>query len=131
MDLSVPNHATPKGMGGFKRLVLQGRHRGVEVIGVTQHPALVPTWFRINCAERYLFALGVEDHAVMGTRYRDELARLTPHRFIRFADGAATSGGNPPLGSAADGGSRSGAGAPAPHQVKPTKGGKTTVPWRR
>jgi len=98
MDLSVPNHATPKGMGGFKRLVLQGRHRGVEIIGVTQHPALVPIWFRINCAERYLFALGVEDHGVMGARYRAELASLTPHRFVRFAGGTVTRGENPPLG---------------------------------
>ncbi len=99
MDLSVPNHRLPKGMHGFQRLVLQGRHRGIEVIGVTQHPALVALSFRINCAERYIFPLGVEDHGVMGARYRGELASLTPHRFIRFAGGTVTRGENPPLGS--------------------------------
>ena len=99
MNLSVPVHPLPKGRRGFMRLVLQGRHRGIAIIGVSQRPALVSADFRSSAAETIIFPLGVEDQGYMGARYRGELASLTPHRFVRFADGVATRGENPPLGS--------------------------------
>lgn len=87
MDLSVPNHRLAKGLEGFKQVALQGRHRGLEVIGVTQHPALVPKWFRINSLERYVLPIGFEDHAIMGPRYRDQIASLRKHQWLRFRAG--------------------------------------------
>jgi hypothetical protein len=93
MDLSVPNHRLPRGSEGFKQLTLQGRHRGIEIIGVTQHPAQVPVWFRISCPERYVFAVGLEDHGIMGTRYRDQVAALTTHHYLRFDQGGQVTHG--------------------------------------
>ncbi len=96
MNLSVPAHALRKDRRGFMRLVLQGRHRGIAIIGVSQRPALVSADFRSSAAATVIFPLGVEDQGYMGARFRGELAGLTPHHFVRFADGAATRGENPP-----------------------------------
>jgi hypothetical protein len=94
MNLSVPVHALPADQRGFMRLVLQGRHRGVEIIGVTQRPALVSADFRSMAAETVLFPLGFEDHGYLGARHRAELASLTPHHFLRVSDGVASRGEN-------------------------------------
>jgi hypothetical protein len=97
MDLGAPNQKLPKGMGGFQQLTLQGRHRGIEIIGVTQHAAMVPLWFRINCPDRYLFPLGIEDQGILGARHRAAIERLRPHEFLHFGEGGTvTAGKNPP-----------------------------------
>lgn len=87
MDLSVPNHKLAKGLEGFKQVALQGRHRGLEVIGVTQHPSLVPVWFRMNSLERYVLSVGFEDHGIMGPRFRTAIAGLAPHQWLHFRAG--------------------------------------------
>lgn len=99
MNLSVPVHALPSDQRGFMRLVLQGRHRGIEIIGVTQRPALVSADFRSSAAETVLFPLGIEDHGHLGARYRAELSSLTPHHYLRVADGSVSRGENPPFRS--------------------------------
>lgn len=45
---------------GFPKLIMQGRHRGVEIIGVTQRPAAVNVNFRSNCASEHFFPLSDE-----------------------------------------------------------------------
>lgn len=97
MNLSVPVTPLPADMAGFLPLVLQGRHYGIEIIGVSQRPALVSADFRSACAETYVLPLGVEDHGAWGARFRGEIAGLQPHQFIRFADGLAARGENRPL----------------------------------
>lgn len=46
---------------GFPKLVMQGRHRGVEIIGITQRPNAVNRNFRSNCAASYFFPLEDEE----------------------------------------------------------------------
>ena len=60
MNLCYPPKDLPAGQEGFVRAILQGRHRGIEIIGVTQRPALVHPNFRSNAHDTYVFAL--EDH---------------------------------------------------------------------
>lgn len=59
-NLGFPSTMLPPGRDGFRRLILQGRHRGVEIVGVTQRPAKVHPDFRSNCSRLYVFALA--DH---------------------------------------------------------------------
>jgi len=106
MNLSVPVHKLPATRRGFERLVLQGRHRGIEIIGVSQRPALVSADFRSSVAETYVLPLGIEDHDAFGRRFRDEVARLQPHQWLRFAEGAATRGENRPAWAAGKRGGR-------------------------
>ena len=94
MNLSVPVHNLAADRRAFLRLVLQGRHRGIEIIGVSQRPALVSADFRSAAAEKYVLPLGVEDHGIMGTRYRDQIAALSPHHWLRFGDGTVKAGKN-------------------------------------
>jgi hypothetical protein len=98
MNLSFPVTRLPDGCQGFLRLVLQGRHRGIEIIGVTQRPALVSADFRGNVAETYVFALGyAEDQRLWGRACQPIIASLAPHAYLRLADGEAARGQNPPL----------------------------------
>ena len=64
-NLAMPASQLPRDKGGIVRAILQGRHRGIEIIGVTQRPALVHPNFRGNAAETWLFAL--EDYNDIGT----------------------------------------------------------------
>lgn len=57
MDLSYPVHKLPKGMGGMAKLCNQGRHWGLEAIGVTQFPQQVSKTFRNNTSYTYAFRL--------------------------------------------------------------------------
>jgi|SRR5579883_235726 len=96
MNLSVPVHALPAAQRGFLQLVLQGRHRGIEIIGVSQRPALVSADFRANVSETYVFALGYPEDARIFRRAGDATA-LPNHAFIRISDQGAARGENPPL----------------------------------
>lgn len=97
MNLGFP-HSLPAGKDGFLRLILQGRHRGIEIIGVTQRPALVSPNFRSNTAETYCFALA--DHVDLETLKKQvgkralELQRLENHRYLHIAGGQVSEGKN-------------------------------------
>lgn len=95
MNLSCPVYKIPAALGGFMKLLLQGRHRGIEIIGVTQRPALVSADFRGMVAETYVLPLGFEDDMrVVSRKHAAAIGRLTPHHFIKIADGVATAGAN-------------------------------------
>ncbi len=99
MNLSYPARQLPSDLGGFPRLVLQGRHRGIEIIGVTQRPALVSADFRGMVAESYVFPLGWdEDRRVFGRSLAPAIGALANHHYLRVVDGRAEPGENPPLG---------------------------------
>lgn len=61
MDLSYPVSRLPADMNGMNKAINQGRHVGLEIIGVTQRPAMVGMNFRSQVAATYLFALEEED----------------------------------------------------------------------
>jgi len=104
MNLAFPNHALPPGKNAFLQLILQGRHRGIEIIGVSQAPALLSTNFSRNCADLYIFPLGLGDDRTVierqiGKQHGASVAALTPHKFLHVTEsGTVESGANPPLG---------------------------------
>lgn len=61
MNLAYPAHQLKAGQRGLQRLILQGRHVGVHLIGATQRPHLVNRDFRANVAESYWFPLADPD----------------------------------------------------------------------
>jgi hypothetical protein len=99
MNLGFPNRPTRPGRDAFQRLILQGRHRGIEIIGVTQRPALVSPNFRSNTAESYFFAL--EDEAdinivmrKIGRARAAEYRALPNHTYLHVAGGQVIKGRN-------------------------------------
>jgi DNA helicase HerA-like ATPase len=47
-------------LSGFRRVILQGRHFGIGVVGISQRPADIAARFRDNCGRTFCFAL--HDH---------------------------------------------------------------------
>lgn len=99
MNLSCPSYPLPREYQGFSRAVLQGRHRGIEIIGVSQRPALVSKDFRAQLTESYVLPLAdVDDQAAIlrqiGRQHADQLRALKPHHYIRFAEGEVSTGRN-------------------------------------
>ena len=97
MNLGYPASGLPRGQDAFTRLVLQGRHRGIEVVGVTQRPALVSANFRSNVAETYVFPLEDEiDVAVIlkkiGRAREADLRALRDFTYLRLAQGRVEAG---------------------------------------
>jgi DNA helicase HerA-like ATPase len=50
-------HVMRSDLRGFRRVILQGRHFGISVYGVTQRPADVAAQFRDNCDRAFYFQL--------------------------------------------------------------------------
>lgn len=97
-NLSIPVTKLPADRQGIMSLTLQGRHRGIELIAVTQRPALVSKDFRGMCAETYVFPLGNEDdRRAFGRQYAGAIAKLTDHHYLHITDSGAARGENPPL----------------------------------
>ena len=61
MNLSYPVTKLPNQLYGMDQAINQGRHWGLEIIGVTQRPALVGMNFRDQVSTTYLFALEDEE----------------------------------------------------------------------
>ncbi len=102
MNITYPAHKLPSQYYGIGQATLQGRHRGIGVIGVTQRPALISMDFRGNVSETYVFTLGTRDDLrAVAEVYSDAsitgLKALRPHEFIRLSDDGAVPGKNPPL----------------------------------
>lgn len=99
MNLGYPARPLPARLMGMQRAVLQGRHRGIEIIGVSQRPALVSMDFRSNCAETYVFPLGAGPDIqaiceVHGREHADAIKKLKAHTYLRFIDGQVKPGRN-------------------------------------
>jgi hypothetical protein len=102
MDLSFPSRALPAELNGMMRTVNQGRHAGIEVMGVSQRPALVSATFRGNCAATYVFPLSFADDRteilrLIGREHEAALTALAPHSYIYIEDGKVSLGKNPSL----------------------------------
>jgi DNA helicase HerA-like ATPase len=73
----------------MKSVINQGRHFGIEVIGVTQFPAQISTTFRANTAQLFIFALGSEEHQkamlrLIGRDWKETLRALPNHSCIHM-----------------------------------------------
>lgn len=85
---------------GMPHAVLQGRHRRIEIIGVSRHPSLVSMEFLANCAETYALPQAAKiDIAALcqvhGREHAEKLSQLTPNSYLRFAKGEVTCGKDP------------------------------------
>lgn len=96
---SYPVTSLPADMQGFTLLCSEGRHYGIELIGVSQRIAAVSTNFRGNCTETYVFRQkGPRDIKAAADELGDvqpaQIQALQPHHYIHEKDGAITFGKN-------------------------------------
>lgn len=99
-NLAYPAQSLPRDCYGVQRAVLQGRHRGIDVVALSQRPALVSADFRGQVDEMYVFPLSADldrarilDH--IGREWEAALKSLKPHHYLRWAEGEVTTGRNP------------------------------------
>lgn len=90
-------HAMTRGLGGFTRAVLQGRHIELSLYGATQRPQDVATRFRDNADRAYFF--GLHDAAGrdailrrIGREHGDALSGLKRFEFLEWREGKVTKG---------------------------------------
>lgn len=95
-----PTGAPAQGLDGFSRVARQGRHYGIEVVGITQRPSGVDPVFRGNCDTRVFFSLteAIDLDAVarmIGRDHARTVGRLAPHEYLkRDLDGTIKRGRN-------------------------------------
>jgi len=81
---------------GFRQLILQGRHYGVEIVGISQRPQDVGARFRDNAQVTYCFALPYQNArqpiAQMIGKKADDLISLERGHYLRI-EGAVVSHG--------------------------------------
>lgn len=95
MNLGYPVHALPADLRGMDKAVNQGRHVGLELVGVTQRPALVSMNFRSQVSSTYLFALEEEDDVKLmarkfGRGLEDRIRNLPKYHCLMRHDGKVT-----------------------------------------
>lgn len=100
LNIVFPSHG--KASGSFSECILQGRHYGINIIGVTQRPALVGPTFRDNCRTWYVLPLGGNDDRQevlrkSGKEWTEPLRVLENHNFLEIRDGVVSEGKNPPI----------------------------------
>lgn len=100
MNLSFPVTKLPPALYGATMLTLQGRHYGINMMGITQRPAEVSATYRGNCDDIYIFGLsqGLDFRAVsetIGREHETDIRALKPHEFVHWsASGAVRKGKN-------------------------------------
>jgi DNA helicase HerA-like ATPase len=98
-NLAIPNRQFPSGKDGALRLALQGRHRGIGLITVSQRPALVNADVRSQAGTVYFFGLtdpldcGAVD-AFAGRGWGRKARELEPHAYLKVDNGLITLGSN-------------------------------------
>jgi DNA helicase HerA-like ATPase len=90
-------HAARGDLTGFRRVILQGRHFGISVYGITQRPADVAAQFRDNCHRAFYFRLHDETSrlriiARLGRAHESALRGLRPFEYLAEEGGAVTKG---------------------------------------
>lgn len=91
-NLSYPASQLPRDQRGMQRLTLQGRHRGVSLVAISQRPALVSADLRGNADRSFIFALSsVDDREAVSRQYgREHLPAITGlplYKYIEFREG--------------------------------------------
>lgn len=98
-NMGYPNQKMPPQFFGIQRLVLQGRHRGVGIMAITQRPALVSADLRGNVDEVYVFQQSqqLDINAIMGVIGREQesaIRALKPHEYLHWNRGQIVKGKN-------------------------------------
>lgn len=99
-NLSVPVERMVKGSRAIMELALQGRHRGINLVAVTQRPALISADLRGQASEVITFALAQPDdmaimRKIMQSADVDRLASMPDHHYLRWTSkGEITQGKN-------------------------------------
>lgn len=98
-NMGFPNQKMPPQYFGAQRLVLQGRHRGIGIMAITQRPALVSADLRGNVDEVYIFQQSqkLDIDAIMGVIGREHesaIRALKPHEYIHWNRGQIVKGKN-------------------------------------
>ncbi|HEY2071678.1 MAG TPA: hypothetical protein VGG48_19115 [Rhizomicrobium sp.] len=80
-------HAKSSELGGFMRLVNNGRHYGISVIGITQVPTSVALSFRTLCERKCIFSLHDAEAKktilrTIGQSYERQLSSLRQYEFL-------------------------------------------------
>lgn len=93
-----PNQALPKDRRGVQALVLQGRHARIDIIAISQRPALVNPDLRGNADRVVIFRLAeYRDRQTIGQmfgpEYIKEVKGLQDQRHLLFDRGVLTSKG--------------------------------------
>lgn len=91
-NMSMPNQAFSRKYASMQSVILQGRHWGIEAIGVSQRPALLSSDFRGNTARTYVFTLAnqndrVEIAKVIGRQHLPMLNSMQRFEFIEIENG--------------------------------------------
>jgi energy-coupling factor transporter ATP-binding protein EcfA2 len=97
-NLSVPVERMAKGSRAIMELALQGRHRGINLVAVTQRPALISADLRGQASEVVTFALAQPDdmmimRKIMQSEEVDRLASLPDHHYLRWTSKGEVSQG--------------------------------------
>lgn len=92
LNMAFPPNINTRQFPGVQRAILQGRHYGLEILGITQRPTAIKADFRSNARSRLIYP--VEDHTDMevlakqvGPRARQMLADLRPYHCLHVRDG--------------------------------------------
>lgn len=100
INVAYPNrlNAAP----AFTECILQGRHYGINLIGVSQRPTLIAPNFRGNAETWYVFPLDSHDDRMevihkIGPEWKEKLRNLQNHNYFCIASGAVIEAQNPPL----------------------------------
>ncbi|MDG1286383.1 MAG: hypothetical protein P8P30_02335 [Rickettsiales bacterium] len=100
MNLSAPSHNLPVNQRGFSQAVLQGRHYGINIIGVTQRPKTIAPIFRDNADVENVYKLSCPDSVayiekkIRDPKYKDAIFALKPHEYLIIESFAVKRGKN-------------------------------------
>jgi hypothetical protein len=86
-NLSIPTTAFPRDRASALRLINQGRHAGIEMVAVTQRPALVNASYRANAFRTYVFPLADDNDVqtamrMIGRQHSNRLRTMLPYNFL-------------------------------------------------
>lgn len=90
MNLSAPSHNLPVNQRGFAEAVLQGRHYGISIIGITQRPKTIAPIFRDNTQREIVYRLSCADSIayiqkkIPNKADKDLILGLKPHEFVEI-----------------------------------------------
>lgn len=90
MNLCAPSHNLPMNQRGFSKAVLQGRHYGINIIGVTQRPKTIAPIFRDNADVENVYKLSCADSVsyiekkITDPKYQGAIFKLKPHEFLKI-----------------------------------------------
>jgi len=95
LDKGFPSKQMKDSLYGFGQLIMQGRHRGVEIIGVTQRPKKVNADIRSNLEAAYFFRVRDEVDIkfirdIVGRELIEKYQSMKPYYHMKVTDNEVT-----------------------------------------